>query len=169
MSALRLDPRSNADRLYQYQEYQVIAARFAKRRPAPWYRRLLGKSFDEYRERRAPRPIRLLSYKIGLGSGMAVIIASVSLYAWLSAENSRLAYEQQEVQRSLASMEQARSDAAESNLSAQSQVLNGVNPETGVVYPEVTKYVVVTNIPEASGKTLVEELFPLSRRVIQSE
>lgn len=169
MSALRLDPRSNADRLYQYNEYQVIAARFARRRPAPWYRRLLGKSFDEHRERRAPRPIRLLSYKIGLGSGLLVIMASMSMYAWLNAENSRLAYEQQEAQRSLASLEQAHSEASESNLAAQSEVLSGVNPDSGVVYPEVTDYVVVTNIPAASGKTLVEELFPLSRRVISSD
>lgn len=169
MSALRLDPRSNADRLYQYQEYQVIAARFARRRPAPWWKRMMGKSMDERRERRAPKAIRLLSYKIGLGTGLMVILSSLGLYAWFSAENSRLAYEQQEIQRGLSGIEQARSEAVESNLAGQSEVLNKLSPSAGVVYPDVTKYVVVTNIPTADGKKLVEDLYPLSKHVIRNE
>ena len=38
-----------------------------------------------------------------------------------------------------------------------------------VVYPASTKYLVLTNIPQASGKRLVEELYPLSRRIIRLE
>jgi hypothetical protein len=168
MSALRLDPRTNGDRLYQYKEYQVIAARFARRRPAPWWKRLLlGQRFDERMERRAPKAIRLLPYKIAMGSGLAVFMASIGMYAWLSAETAQISYERQELQKKVQGMEQARSAAVESNLADQSAVLNGTTPNTGVVYPAQTDYVVLTNVPDANGKRLVEELYPLSKELVK--
>jgi hypothetical protein len=168
LSALRLDPRTNGDRLYQYNEYQVIAARFARRRPAAWWRRfLLGQKFDERRDGRMPKAIRLLPYKIALSSAVLVLASSLGLYAWLSAETAQLSYDTQELRREMQGLEQARSSAIEDNLAEQSAVMNGATPGTGVVYPAKTDYVVVTNVPEANGKRLVEELYPLSKELVR--
>jgi hypothetical protein len=166
MAVQRLDPRHNVDRVYQYHDYQVLSARFARRKRSswsmlPWLPAGLS----------APRvAIRLLPFKIALTSGVLVLSCSFAAMAYLEADTTRLRYEEQNYAAAIDRLEQSKVEAVESNLSAESNVLAGgiVSPQE-VVYPGATEYVVLTNIPDATGKRLVEELYPLSKKMIRVE
>ena len=60
-------------------------------------------------------------------------------------------------------------EANEENAAGQSQVLTGEDKQANVVYPKDTNFVVLTNIENVGGERLVEELYPLSKRIIQVE
>ena len=51
----------------------------------------------------------------------------------------------------------------------QTEVLTGEGQQANVVYPKDTNFVVLTNIENVGGERLVEELYPLSKRIIQVE
>ena len=105
------------------------------------------------------------------------LTAPVAETGWRSRISSRLRgmlvrvlIRQQEFNAALERLEQSKVEAVEDNTTAESSVLAGetVSPQE-VVYPGATEYVVLTNIPDASGKKLVEELYPLSRQIIRVE
>ena len=167
MAVPRLDPRRNADRVYQYQDYQILQAQFGRRRKGPWY------SFLPWVPNGHSAPhvaVRLLPYKIAFVTGIVVLCCSFAAMAYLEADTTRLIYQEQEFNAALERLEQSKVEAVEDNTSAESSVLAGenVSPQE-VVYPGATEYVVLTNIPDASGKKLVEELYPLSRQIIRVE
>jgi hypothetical protein len=165
MAVPRLDPRANADRIYQYEDYAVLSAQFRKRKTNAWYKfiPILGK-IGEGKPRQA---IRLLPFKLGLATGLLVAVAAVAALAFIGADTARLEYEQQDYNTSLAGLEQTLTEALSDNTSRQSEIFagNGTLPSE-VAYPVHTKYLVLTNVPEADGKTLVEQLYPLSSKVI---
>lgn len=161
--AARLDPRVNLDRVYQYGEYQQLLSRYRRQRRMGWLERLaraLGL-------RGQARVVRLLHYKLALGGGVLTMLLALGAYAGLTADTVRLQYEQQDLSANLAGLQQARMEAVEANSGAEMKVLQkGAAAQAGVGYPAQTDYVVVTNIPPAAGKRLVEDLYPLSKRVI---
>lgn len=161
--AARLDPRVNLDRVYQYGEYQQLLSRYRRqRRMGPLERLLRSLGL-----RGQARAIRLLPYKLALGGGVLTMLLALAAYAGLTADTARLQYEQQELSANLAGLEQARQEAVEANSGAEMKVLQqSTAAQAGVAYPAATDYVVVTNIPPAAGKRLVEELYPLSKRMI---
>jgi hypothetical protein len=165
MSAV-LDPRFSADRVFQYGDYQALAARYRRRRKNAWYQDF----FRALSGRRSRQVVRLLPYKLALGVGALTLVASLCSFAVLSADGLRLAYAKQDAENGIAGLEQAVSEAIEENAAGQTQVMTGAtgNPES-VVYPAETDFVVLTNIKHVSGEKLVEELYPLSQRVIQVE
>ena len=167
MAVPRLDPRHNVDRVYQYHDYQVLSARFGRRKKSPWYALLpwLPQGIA------APRvAVRLLPFKIAMTTGLLVLGGSFAAMAYLETDTTRLRYQEQEYSAALDRLGQSKVEAVEDNLSAESDVLTGalVSPQE-VVYPGMTDYVVLTNIPDASGKRLVEELYPLSKQMIRVE
>lgn len=166
MSAV-LDPRSNsADRIFQYGEYQQLAARYRRRKNYAWYQDFFSMLGGRRRTRRA---VRLLPFKLALGVGALTLIVSVCSFSLLSADSLRLAYAKQDMQNGLAGLDQAVNEANEENAAGQTQVLTGQDKQANVVYPKDTNFVVLTNIENVGGERLVEELYPLSKRIIQVE
>jgi len=167
MSAV-LDPRSySADRIYQYGEYQALAARYRRRKTQSWYQDFF--SLFTGKKRRTRSAVRLMPFKLLLGAGSLLLIGSVCSFSMLSADSLRLAYAKQDMQNGLAGLDQAVSEATEQNASGQTQVLTGETGQNKVVYPESTNFVVLTNIENVGGERLVEQLYPLSKRIIQVE
>jgi len=166
MSAV-LDPRHNsADRIFQYGEYQQLAARYRRRKSYAWYQDFFSIFSSRRRTRRA---VRLLPFKLALGVGALTLIASVCSFSLLSADSLRLAYAKQDMQNGLAGLDQAVNEATEDNAAGQTQVLTGQDKQASVVYPKDTNFVVLTNIENVGGERLVEQLYPLSKRIIQVE
>jgi hypothetical protein len=166
MSAV-LDPRSHsADRIFQYGEYQQLAARYRRRKNYAWYQDFFSLFGSRGRTRRA---VRLLPFKLALGIGAMTLIASLCSFSLLSADSLRLAYAKQDMQNGLAGLDQAVSEATEQNAAGQTEVLTGEGTQANVVYPKDTNFVVLTNIENVGGERLVEELYPLSKRIIQVE
>ena len=166
MSAV-LDPRHNsADRIFQYGEYQQLAARYRRRKSYTWYQDFFSLFGGRGRARRA---VRLLPFKLALGVGTMTLIASLCSFSLLSADSLRLAYAKQDMQNGLAGLDQAVSEATEQNAAGQTEVLTGEEQQANVVYPKDTNFVVLTNIENVGGERLVEELYPLSKRIIQVE
>jgi len=164
MSAV-LDPRSNsADRIFQYGEYQQLAARYRRRKTQAWYQDFFSMFSPRRRTRRA---VRLLPFKLALGVGAFTLIASLCSFSLLSADSLRLAYARQDMQNGLAGIDQAVNEATEENAAGQTQVLTGQDAQDKVVYPKDTNFVVLTNIENVGGERLVGQLYPPSKRIIQ--
>src|SRR5687768_15304080 len=122
MSAV-LDPRTNsADRIFQYGEYQALAARYRRRKTYAWYQDFFGMFAGR---RRARRAVRLLPFKLVLATGAFTLIASLCSFSLLSADGLRLAYAKQDMQNGLAGLDQAVSEAVENNAAGQTEVLTG--------------------------------------------
>jgi len=166
MAASRLDPRMNADRIYQYNEYQILSAAFQRRKSRAWYQFIPPlKRFTLER-----RSVRYLPYKLAVLAGLFVLVSSLTALAFLDADIARLEYVEQEYQVSLSGLNQSVSETAGDNVSRENAVFTGNGGSVSeVVYPAQTRYVVLTNIPQASGKNLVEELYPLSREMVTVE
>ena len=168
MAVPRLDPRVNTDRVYQYGEYQVLSAQFRRPKRFGWlqYIPIIGELVTS-----PPKvAVRLLPFKLGLLLGMATLAVALGSLAFFSADAARLEYQQQEYRTSLAGIEQSLTDAMSENTQKQSEVFagNGLAPHD-VAYPALTNYLVLTNVPEADGRSLVEELYPLSSKLIRIE
>lgn len=166
MAVPRLDPRMNADRVYTYQDYAVLAGQFGRRKPKAWYEfiPIFGKSL------RGRRAVRLLPYKLGMAAGLAVMVVALAAWSYLSADNARLAYEMQDAQAAISSMDQAVAETVSANKGHEAELFATSSANaTEVVYPAQTRFITLTNIPSADGKTLVEQLYPLSSRVIKIE
>ena len=160
MALPRLDPRVNTDRIYHYEDYRVLSTSFPQKKKLKWYERVIG---------RKTRPtVRLLEYKIGLTLGVMVIVGAVAMGAFLDADTARLSYEKQEYQAKLLGLDQSTLEAKGAQLNQEQQVLSGTGiASADVVYPASARYLVLTNIPEAGGRRLVEELYPLSASIIE--
>jgi hypothetical protein len=168
MAVPRLDPRVNTDRIYQYGDYQVLSAQFRRQKRFGWlqYIPIIGDLILS-----PPKvAVRLLPYKLGLLLGVMALITGLGALAFFSADTARLEYQKQEYATSLAGIEQSLTDAMNENTQKQSEVFagNGLAPHD-VDYPVLTNYLVLTNVPEADGRTLVEELYPLSSKLIRIE
>ena len=160
MALPRLDPRVNTDRIYHYEDYRVLSTSFPQRKKLKWYERLLG--------RKTRCTVRLLEYKIGLALGMLVIMGAVTAGAFLDADTARLSYAKQDYQAKLLGLDQATTEARGAQLSQEQAVLSGQEVSSAeVVYPVSARYLILTNIPEAGGRRLVEELYPLSASIIE--
>jgi hypothetical protein len=155
MSMVGLDPRLNPDRVFDYMDYRRL------RESHP-----VAKTLGMYRY--IP-PLRA-QYKLGLGLGVLVLLASWLLTAFVTADAARLDYAQQEISANLGALEQAEAEAWGERVAQENELYAGaVVPAAEVVYPGRTRYLVLTNIPRATGKRLVAELYPLSRRIIRLE
>jgi hypothetical protein len=99
-----------------------------------------------------------------------LLLASVSALAFFSADNARLEYAEQEYGTVIDRLGQNSQEATGELIQGENSVLaGGVVPRAEVVYPGRIRYVVLTNIPAASGKSLVSQLYPLSRNIIKIE
>jgi hypothetical protein len=158
MAMPQQDPRVYSDRLYDYESYLKIRMEYPtrrRRRVNSWFKLL--------------PPIRL-QYKMGLTLGVVVLVASLAAMAFLSADTARLAYAKQELNNSLGALTQSQEEAAGEGVEIENALYSGaVDTTAKVIYPGSTRYLVLTNIPQASGKRIVEELYPLSRRIIRLE
>lgn len=164
MAVPRLDPRMNADRIYTYKDYELLAGQFGRRKARAWYEFIpvFGKA------NRARRAIRLLPYKVGVVTGLAVMVTALAAWSVLSADNARLAYALQDTQSAISSMDQSVAEAVSANKQSEAELFaTSSNKASAVVYPAQTRFITLTNIPSADGKTLVEQLYPLSSRVIK--
>ena len=167
MAVPKLDPRYNHDRIYQYAEYKVLAATFGRKQPRAWYEFVNPFSRGKSKPRLA---IRLLPYKLALSVGVLLLVGSMAVMAALQADTTSLEYAGQELSANLATLDQSIQEAVGAIIEAEGEVFSGgVVPPSEIVYPAVTKYLVLTNIPSASGKTLIRELYPLSKRLISLE
>jgi len=165
MSVPRLDPRMNQDRVYQYGEYVVLSAQFKHRRHLSLIDRLARRRILR---RRLAAPIRLLGFKVGIISGLFVLLASVSALGFYSADTARLAYAKQESSAALAGLDQAMTEAVQDNMQREAAVLAGGKVSAAeAVRPARVKFVTLTNIPDPTGVDLIEQLYPLSREVIE--
>lgn len=155
MAVPRLDPRLNPDRIYDYEAYRRVRLDCpGRQRKMGWLRQLR-------------LPVRS-QYKLGLGLGVAAVLVSLGLMAFFSADSARLAYAHQELRASLGALDQSQSEAVGEQVQYENALYaGGVISPAEVVYPSSTKYLVLTNIPQAGGKRLVAELYPLSRRIIR--
>jgi hypothetical protein len=165
MAVPRLDPRVSKDRIYEYGEYKVLSAQFRRRGQSTLWERLSGRHAVADKPRRA---VRLWNYGALLALGVVVMLGAAGVAAFLESDTVRLSYTQQDLQTSLAGMDQSLNEAAGQNLASESRVLaeKSAVPQD-VVYPAQTKYVVLTNIPDVAGRNLVENLYPLSRELIR--
>jgi hypothetical protein len=90
--------------------------------------------------------------------------------AFISADTARLAYAKQELNNSMGALAQSQAEASGEKVEIERALYSGeIDTTAQVIYPGSTKYLVLTNIPQASGKRIVEELYPLSRRIIRLE
>ena len=165
MAVPRLDPRVSKDRIYEYGEYKVLSAQFRRRSQTSFWERLTGRRATADKPRRA---VRLWNYGALFGLGIVVMLGSAAVATFLESDTLRLSYQQQDLKVSLAGMDQSLNEAVGQNLATESKVLaeKSAAPQD-VVYPAQTKYVVLTNIPDVAGKNLVEDLYPLSRKLIR--
>lgn len=162
MAVPQLDPRINTDRIYQYADYAALSGTFRRRKSRAWYQYI--PPFNSISQ----RAIRLLPYKIALVMGFVVLGLSVGAMAFFSADTAKLKYQEQDLRASLAGLNQSASEAVGANMERESAVLAGGKPSSAeVVYPAQVKFVTLTNIPDPSGKQLVEQLYPLSRKIIK--
>ena len=162
----RFDPRSNMDRIYQYSEYRNLSQVFRQRREKTWW----GSTAPAGRHKRIRKAIRLWSYKMALAGGVMLLSVGIATFALSESDKARLGYIQNDIRSGIAGLEQSISEAQGQNAAWESQVYAGdLNSKSDVVYPAAAPYVIQTNIPQAAGRTLVEQLYPLSRRIITVE
>jgi hypothetical protein len=164
MSVPRIDPRVNADRIYQYGEYQVLSATFKRRKASGWARFLGSKP-----QAKAPRSpqLKLIPFRLTMVCGLLMLTAGLVAQAYFTADSVRLAYAKQELQAANAGLDQSIAEAISDNAGAQNAVLRGQKVTASeVTYPAQTQYLVLTNIPDASRARLVNQLYPLSKRII---
>lgn len=158
MAMPQQDPRMNPDRLYDYESYLRIRQDYPTRRR----NRVRGLA-------KLLPPIRL-QYRMGITAGLVVLVASLAAMAFMSADSARLAYAKQELNDSLGALTQSQSEAQGERVEIENSLFSGTTESSAkVIYPGSTRYLVLTNIPQASGKRIVEELYPLSRRIIRLE
>jgi hypothetical protein len=161
MAVPRLDPRVNADRIYTYNDYVVLSGQFRRRRSRTWL------DLVPFLGGRA-HAVRLVRYRVALVLGGLVLTAALSSWAFLAADNARLAYAAQERQASMAGVDQSIAEAISNNKASEAELFAKNKAHSAeVVYPLQMKFITLTNIPEAEGKTLVEQLYPLSSEVIK--
>lgn len=167
MAVPRLDPRVNKDRIYEYGDYKVLSAQFRRRSQQTFWQRLIGRNAEPGKPRRV---VRIWNYGSLLTLGLLVMLAGAGMAAFMESDSLRLSYAKQDLKVSLSGMDQSLSEAVGQNLESESRVLaeKSAAPQD-VVYPAQTKYVVLTNIPDVAGKNLVDNLYPLSRRLIRIE
>jgi hypothetical protein len=163
MAVPRLDPRVSKDRIYEYADYKMLSTQFRKR-AADRAQQRWSLPHPSLQARR--RPMRL-TYGVLIGFAAAVILACIAFAVYLESDSLRLAYKEQDLKVTLASLDQAVAEAHSQNLGRESRVLaEGAVPQ-GVVYPARTKYIVLTNIPAVQSGSLVADIYPLSRKLIK--
>jgi hypothetical protein len=166
MSAV-LDPRHlSADRIFQYGEYQALAARYRRRKTQAWYQDFFSLFTGR---RRTARAVRFFRFKLALLAGSITLVGSLCSFSLLSADTLRLAYAKQEIENGLVGLDQAVNEAVQSNVEGQREVVNGEAKQDKVVNPDKPSFVIITNIENVGGERLVEQLYPLSQRIIQVE
>lgn len=157
MAMPRLDPRVSSDRLYDYEAYQRLRDKMPARR-----KRSAVRNWYQY------IPPMRVQYRAGLLLGVVVLLSSLALMAFYSADSARLEYSKQELEANLGKLAQSHSEATGEQTEHESALYTGdVISPAEVVYPSRTRYLVLTNIPEATGKRLVTDLYPLSRQIIR--
>ncbi len=161
MAVPKLDPRFTQDRVFGYGEYRVLSAAFGERRPSglkAWQRRLSK-----------ARAVRLLGFKLAVAVGVIAAVIGLAAMAALDSETMKLSYEEQQLSQGLGvKIEQQMEEVQQGLIQSENELLAGDNKPTALVnYEPATEYIVLTNISEASGKMLVEELYPLSRDMIR--
>ena len=163
MAVPKLDPRFTTDRVYGYGEYRILSAAFGERRrsglQAVQSKLLKG------------RAVRLLGFKLAMALGIIAAVTSLAAMAAFDSDTMKLSYEDQQLQQGLGvKIEQQMEEAQQGLIQSENELLAGDNKPAALVnYEPATEYIVLTNISEASGKTLVEELYPLSRKVLRVE
>jgi len=152
------------DRIYDYDEFNSLRARYGG---AP----KLRPSIFGFRPRRRLVPFTLrVRYETALAAGIVLLLASVVSYGLLATSVVNKDYRLLETNRNLHNLSLALGTEALENKNARDQlVYNGkVAKSLGLVPPLHAKYVVRTNIrPGCAGAKTVDELYPLSDRIIQ--
>lgn len=166
MGVPKLDDRMNVDRIYPYGEYRRLQEKYGVRR-AP--RGALRPLVNFPRVRRHPRnAMRLLPFKLITSIALTVMVGGIIALSFFRADMVRLAYAGQDL--GATRLEQSIYEAEGSVKAAETDVVSGVSPAAAaVVYPQRVTCIVRTNIPEVNGKTLVEQLYPLSSEIITVE
>ncbi|MCB1186259.1 hypothetical protein KDL29_03750 [bacterium] len=163
MAVPKLDPRFTTDRVYGYGEYKILSAAFGERRPnglKAWQRRLAkGKA------------VRLFGFKLAIILGIVAAVIGLAAMAAFDSETMQLSYEDQQLSQTLGTrIEQQMEEAQQGLIQSENELLAGDNKPAALVnYEPATEYIVLTNISQASGKMLVEELYPLSKEMIKIE
>lgn len=166
MGLPQMDERLGQDRIYHYGEYRKLQEKYGPvGSPRGGKRGLV--MFP--RVRKHPKnAIRLLPYKLVTTLALTIAVSGIIALSFFRADMVRLAYAEQDL--GAARLGQTIYEAEGSVMSAEAEVVSGVTPAaSAVVYPERVNCVVRTNIPKSSGKTLVEELYPLSSEIITVE
>ena len=163
MAVPKMDPRLTTDRVYGYGEYRVLKAAFGERR-----RRGLRAMQSNLLKGRA---VRLLGFKLVLALGIVAAVTSLAAMAAFDSDTMKLSYEDQQLQQGLGvRIEQQMEEAQQGLIESENELLAGDNKPAALInYEPATEYIVLTNISQASGKTLVEDLYPLSREVLRIE
>jgi hypothetical protein len=163
MAVPKLDPRFTTDRVYGYGEYKVLKAAFGDRR-----RRGFRAMQQQVLKGRA---VRMVGFKLATALGIILAVTSLAAMAALDSDTMKLSYEDQQLQQGMGvKIEQQMEDAQQNLISSENELLAGENKPAALVnYEPATEYIVLTNISEAAGKTLVEDLYPLSRKVLRVE
>lgn len=160
MAVPKMDPRFTQDRVYGYGEYRILSAAFGERRPRgfkAWQRRI-----------NKGRAVRLFGFKLAVAVGITAAVIGLAAMAALDSETMQLSYEDQQLSQGLGvKIEQQMEEAQQNLIVSENSLLAGEEKPAALVnYEPATEYIVLTNISEASGKMLVEDLYPLSREVI---
>ncbi|MCB1218400.1 hypothetical protein KDL44_13500 [bacterium] len=161
MAVPKLDPRFTTDRVYGYGEYRILSAAFGERRHngfRAWQRRLAK-----------GRAVRLMGFKLLVATGVLAAVIGLAAMAAFDSDTMKLSYEDQQLSQGLGTkIEQQMEEARQDLIQSENELLAGDNKPAALVnYEPATEYIVLTNISQASGKMLVEELYPLSREMIK--
>ena len=163
MSVPRLDPRVNTDRVYQYHEYLALSQAFKKRKQHAWFR-----FSPTLARKQVSGPLRFVQFRMALFVGLLFMFGAVAAMAYLTADTVQLAYAKQGHETAITGLSQSTAEALAQQSAIKSKVLaEGGTSAKDVAIPLKPDCVVLTNIPQASGRTLVEQLYPLSRRLIR--
>lgn len=156
MAMPQRDEKFAADRMYDYQEYAELRSSFGLKPQK--------KSLWRY------IPPMRAQYRIMLGFGMLLLTAGMAIMAFMSADSARLEYARQEFRANIAGLEQSITESEGKLVEAQKALYSGetVSPAE-VIYPQETKYLVLSNVADTKGKRLVKDLYPLSKRLIELE
>jgi len=153
MAVQRHDQRLSYDRFYDYESARRLREDQGVASPQPGPFHFIP-------------PMRA-QYRLGLALAVVVVIASMFLAAYVHADTARLQLSEQEYGERLGALQQSVDEDWGARVEAENALYSGGVAAAGVIYPTTTRYLVLTNIPQASGKRLVEELYPLSRNIIR--
>lgn len=166
MGVPKLDDRMSVDRIYPYGEYRKLQDKYGRRRaPRGAMRPLVN--FPRVRRQGANR-IRLLPFKLITSVALTLMVAGIIALSFFRADMVRLAYAEQDL--GAARVDQSIYEAQGNVAAAETKIVSGGSAAaSAVVYPNRVKCIVRTNIPDVDGKTLVEQLYPLSSEIIKIE